>query len=442
MGGRIWVESKVGVGTAFHCTVRFGVQDPNDIPVAAELHELQGLPVLVVDDNATNLRILQEMLSQWGLEPTLASSPQQAMELLQQVGTDRPFKLLISDVNMPDLDGFDFLAWVRQQSRWKEVTTMLLTSSRTSGDTARAKAINVSALLTKPIKQSTLLDAIGSAMGANRSQLGPAPEESEPDSEIGPLRILLAEDHPPNQQLAVRLLERRGHSVVVANHGREALEILENESFDLLLTDIQMPELDGFGLTEAIRASEQASGRHLPIIAMTAHAMKGDADRCLSAGMDGYVSKPVRRSALYAAIEEVIRQAAANRLEPQSVAAEEATDEIAGEVLDEDGLKEEYEGDEDLLAEMFQSYFDLVPGLLGGLQSAIEAKHAQTVSEIAHTLKGGSGNFFAKSAFESALALEQMGKDCNLSGAAKGLQRLRDDLDRLKLRLQECLKIE
>ena len=288
--------------------------------MAAELDELEDLPVLVVDDNETNLKILEEMLSQWGLKPTCADSPEKAMQLLQEADGNRSYNLLLSDVNMPGTDGFDFLTWVRQQPRWRDLTAMLLTSSRTSGDAERAKEINVAALLTKPIKQSTLLNAIGSVMGANRSALHPVPGDEEMPSEIGPLKILLAEDHPPNQQLAVRLLERRGHCVVVANNGREALAELDKEPFDLFLTDIQMPELDGFATTQAIRDLEKQTGNHLPIVAMTAHAMKGDAERCLQAGMDGYVSKPVRRAALYDAIEKVM--AKWNQAQPTTTGSE------------------------------------------------------------------------------------------------------------------------
>jgi CheY-like chemotaxis protein/HPt (histidine-containing phosphotransfer) domain-containing protein len=436
MDGRIWLESQLGVGTTFHFTARFGVQDPTTIPVAAELDELEGLPVLVVDDNATNLQILEEMLSQWGLKPTTASSPQDAMRLLREhSGTHPPFKLLLSDVNMPEVDGYEFLRWVREQPDLERVTAMLLTSSRTSGDAARAKQMDVAALLTKPIKQSTLLDAIGTAMGGHRNELRSAAAGEEETEAVAPLRILLAEDHLPNQQLAVRLLERRGHSVVVANNGLEALAALKQQTFDLLLTDIQMPEMDGFAATQAIRSQEKETGGHLPIIAMTAHAMKGDAERCLEAGMDGYLSKPIRRKALY----EALARFAGKTMNVES-SPDEPPEQDASEVLDEVGLKEEYEGDEDLLAEMAASYFDLVPGLLEELQAAIGNNDSATVVKSAHTLKGGCGNFFAKAAFEAALLLENMGKDDDLSDAKEAWQSLEHELKRLKAALDTCIQ--
>ena len=449
MEGKIWLESQVDVGTTFHFTSEFGIQDPSTIPVAAGLDEMEDLPVLVVDDNDTNLRILEEMLSQWGLKPTTINSPQKAIELLENSSQKEPeFKLILSDVNMPDMDGYDFLRWVRVQPTLRDITAMLLTSARTSGDSALAREINVSSLLTKPIKQSTLLDAIGTAMGKNRTNLKPTSTDGDEESNIGPLEILLAEDHPPNQQLAVRLLERRGHSVVVANNGVEALKVLETETFDILLTDIQMPEMDGFALTQAIRDKEKETGKHIPIVAMTAHAMKGDADRCLDAGMDGYVSKPVRRKALYDAIEQVVGSVAKaapevpseTKTEPPPQEQPEKTDVTDEEIFNREELTQEYEGDEDLLEEMIDSYFELVPGLLDELKTSIGSGDKDKVSTVAHTLKGGSGNFFAKNAFETALTLEMMGKDGDLTGAEAALLKLETDLVQLKTALQSCVQ--
>ncbi len=444
MGGRIWLESQLGVGTTFHFTARFGVQDPATIPVAAELHELEGLPVLVVDDNATNLRILEEMLSHWGLNPTTVDSPYEAMQTLNQARADgHPFRLLLSDVNMPGMDGYAFLQWVRNEPDFQSLVAMLLTSARTSGDAARARELHIASLLTKPIKQSTLLDAIGEVMGAQRASLVPAPAEDESTATTAPLKILLAEDHPPNQQLAVRLLERRGHSVVVANNGLEVMAALEKESFDLVLMDIQMPEMDGFAATAEIRRREQKTGGHLPIVAMTAHAMKGDAERCLAAGMDDYVSKPIRRKSLYEALQRVAtlaRIAAASDADHEvgSGTADSDAAEVldAVEVFDEVELMEEYEGDEDLLADMVTSFFGLVPSLLQDLRTAIDTGDSAAVASVAHTLKGGCGNFFAKAAFETALQLENMGKTGDLKGAEQRWRALQKYLEDLKKELE------
>jgi PAS domain S-box-containing protein len=427
MGGRIWLESQLGIGTTFHFTARFDVQDPATIPVAAGLDELEGLPVLVVDDNATNLRILEEMLSHWALKPTLASGPQEAMKILEQARSDeRSFKLLLSDVNMPEMDGYELMQWFRNQPDFQNTTAMLLTSARTAGDAVRAKAVNVSALLTKPIKQSTLLDAICAAIGSQEKSTSPAPRDDHATTAT-PLKILLAEDHPPNQQLAVRLLERRGHRVVVANNGLEALAALENEPFDMLLTDIQMPEMDGFAATQEIRRREAETGGHLPIVAMTAHAMKGDAERCLAAGMDDYVSKPIRRKALYDAIERIAATSTPRDQVVSDVPGSETAD-----ILDETELRQEYEGDEDLLAEMVESYFSLTPGLLDDLRTAIDNHDGPAVASVAHTIKGGCGNFFAKAAFEAAPHLENLGKAGDLGDATVEWQNLQRQLERLE----------
>ena len=306
MQGRIWVESKPGMGTTFHCTAQFGRQDEDAIPIAAELDDLRGLQVLAVDDNSTNLRILEEMLRQWRLNPTMATGPREAMQVLEDSkGDGIPFKLILTDVYMPEIDGFGFLEWVREQSDCKDITAMVLTSARTSEGAAKSRELDVAAYLTKPIKQSTLLDAITTAFGTQKATTKATPSTAEDDGDAAALKVLLAEDHPPNQILAIRLLERRGHTVTVANNGREALDALKKDSFDVALMDIQMPVMDGFAATAAIRELEKETGQHLPIIAMTAHAMKGDEERCLAAGMDGYVSKPIRRKALYAALEDL-----------------------------------------------------------------------------------------------------------------------------------------
>jgi CheY-like chemotaxis protein len=250
----------------------------------------------------------------------------------------------------------------------------------------------------------------------------------------------LAEDHPPNQQLAVRLLERHGHSVVVANNGLEVLAALEKKSFDLVLMDIQMPEMDGFAATKEIRRREQQTGGHLPIVAMTAHAMKGDAERCLAAGMDDYVAKPIRRKTLYEALQRVAASArVAAEPEVDREVGSEATDSDAAEVLDEVELLEEYEGDEDLLADMVRSYFELTPSLLQDLRTAIDAGDSATVANVAHTLKGGCGNFFAKAAFEAALQLENLGKSGDLSGAEQRWRALQKHLERLKKALERLV---
>src|SRR5208337_4987123 len=252
-----------------------------------------------------NRRILAEMLRRWGMRPELAASGGEALTMLQEADrSGAGFALLLVDAQMPDMDGFTLVERVRQQADLRKMTIMMLTSVGQRGDAARCRELGIAAYLIKPIGQSQLLDAILNVLGT-RAQAADAPRPNLVTRHSlregqRKLRILLAEDNAVNQKLASRLLEKRGHTVVVAANGREALKALEKEEFDLVLMDVSMPEMDGLEAARAIRAAEQTTGAHLPIIAMTAHAMKGDRERCLAAGMDGYLAKPVQARELFA----------------------------------------------------------------------------------------------------------------------------------------------
>jgi two-component system, sensor histidine kinase and response regulator len=312
MGGRIWLESDLGRGSCFHFTLPVGVAEATAAPEPMERSQLAGLRVLVVDDNFTNRRILGEMLERWGMKPVPAESGTQALAALERAKESAtPFALLLADVNMPQMDGFTLVERIRQQEDLRQTTIMMLTSVGQRGDAARCRTLGIAAYLIKPIGQSQLLDAILNVLGtrvqpANEPGLSLITRHSLRQHQRK-LRVLLAEDNAVNQKLASRLLEKRGHTVVVAGNGHEALKALEKEEFDLVLMDISMPEMDGLEAARAIRASEKTTGAHLPIIAMTAHAMKGDRERCLDAGMDGYVSKPVQAHELFAAAETALQ---------------------------------------------------------------------------------------------------------------------------------------
>jgi two-component system, sensor histidine kinase and response regulator len=312
-GGRIWVESEPGQGSTFHFTALFPLQKmaPRKYePVGVE--RLRGLPVLVVDDSLTNRRILQEMLLGWQMNPVLAEGGPEALRALQQaVGRGTPFSLILLDAQMPQMDGFSVAEQVTRNALLAGPVIILLTSAGLRGDAARCRELGIGAYLSKPIKRSDLLAAIRMALGAqNQSQENPALVTVHSLRETrGRLNILLAEDNLINQKVAVRLLEKRGHTVVVAETGQQALGMLELpalQPFDLVLMDVQMPEMDGLQTTAAIREREMISGKHIPIIAMTAHAMVGDKERCLAAGMDGYTSKPLQIQELLATIESVL----------------------------------------------------------------------------------------------------------------------------------------
>jgi len=298
MEGRIWLESEPGKGSTFHFTARLGLQRDVKVPSSpVGVEKLRNLPVLIVDDNATNRRILAGMLHGWQMKPTEVRGGNEALRMLREAkAAGGGYRLVLVDSQMPELDGFKLANLIRQDTDLGGSTIMMLTSVGYSGDAARCRAAGITAYLTKPIRQSELMMAIRLALGEKqRAEDGQTlvTRHTLRESKMQ-LRVLLAEDNAVNQRLAVKLLEKRGHEVVVAKNGREALAAIEHGKFDIVLMDVQMPVMDGFEATAAIRETERRKGGHIPIVAMTAHSLKGDEERCLAAGMDGYVSKPIR----------------------------------------------------------------------------------------------------------------------------------------------------
>jgi CheY-like chemotaxis protein len=301
MGGKIWVESEEGHGSHFHFTVRVGAADRNEIKMGsvAPPEILRGVRVLVVDDNSTNRRILEGMLKRWEMRPVSVEGGEEALaQLVSAQEAGDAFGLIVTDMHMPKMDGFELVERIRERPELSTATIMMLTSSGHRGDAERCQKLGVCAYLLKPVRQSELREAIARVLGAReqegriplitRYSLGDARDRSDS------LQVLVAEDNAVNQRLIVRLLEKRGHRVVLVDNGLQALAALEKESFDLVLMDVQMPEMDGFEATAAIRTRERSGGSHQTIVALTAHAMKGDREKCLALGMDGYLSKPVR----------------------------------------------------------------------------------------------------------------------------------------------------
>jgi two-component system sensor histidine kinase/response regulator len=307
MHGRIWVESEVGKGSRFHFTAHFGLQRmPARIIVPRDPATLRDMRVLVVDDNATNRQILLKMLANWHTNPTAVESGARAITALKEAqGLGRVYPLILLDAQMPEMDGFTLAESIKRNPDWKTATIMMLSSAGQRGDAKRCRDLGINAYLTKPVRQAELLDAILTALGTKPIEKAPPALVTRHSlrENSGHLRILLVEDNTINQVLAVRLLEKRGHTVAVAGNGKEALQALETQSFDLVFMDVQMPEMDGLEATAAIREKEETSGNHLPIIAMTAHAMTGDRERCIQAGMDDYLTKPIRPQALMEMLE-------------------------------------------------------------------------------------------------------------------------------------------
>ncbi|ANI79360.1 Non-specific serine/threonine protein kinase [Sphingobium sp. EP60837] len=302
MGGQLHLDSEVGRGSRFHFTIPFALSDAAPTGQPVEQPTLLGLPVLVVDDNATNRRILDEMIRGWGMKPLAVDSGPKALAALKNgAGIGRPFRLVLLDMMMPGMDGFAVAREIAGDEEAERPAVIMLSSARKDEMARRTKAVGIASFLLKPVRQSELLEAIFAVLKVTVAEESHAPEPV-PDRQT-PLHVLVAEDNAVNQRLALRLLQKRGHRVKIVGNGAQAIQALAQDDFDVVLMDVQMPEMDGFQATAAIREQESASGNHMPIIAMTAHAMRGDRERCLEAGMDDYISKPLRAEDFYAVVE-------------------------------------------------------------------------------------------------------------------------------------------
>ncbi len=310
MGGHLWVDSSPGSGSTFHFTAQFRQGNALEPSLAAApAASLRGLPVLIVDDNSTNRRILYEMLTRWGMSTAIADSGARALHLMQEASAvGKPFPLILLDEQMPGMDGFGVVEQIRLQPQLAGSAIMMLSSADHTISAARCRSLGVKLYLIKPLKEIELQMAVRTALGSAQATAPSAPAIVEPQTQQQ-LRILVAEDNAVNQKLAVRMLEKMGHTVVVAVNGKQALETWQRERFDLVFMDVQMPEMDGFEATSQIRKMEKTTGHHIPIIAMTAHAMPGDRVRCLESGMDYYISKPVNRDELVKTIKSASQSA-------------------------------------------------------------------------------------------------------------------------------------
>jgi two-component system, sensor histidine kinase and response regulator len=431
MGGRITVESEPGRGSRFHFRARFAVAAGKSRSTASRLPaRLRGLRVLVVDDNATNRRILEEVLTQWRMRPRAVAGARAALEEMESAEREgRPYPLVLLDASMPVMDGFDLAAKVQQSPRLAGASIMMLSSGARPGDRARCFELGISAYLTKPVKQSDLMDTIVGVFASRleKQRLPPRREAPRLPPEGRRLRVLVAEDNAVNQQVAAGMLERAGHEAVVAANGREALALLEREAFDLVLMDVQMPELDGLETTAAIRERERTTGGHLPIVAVTAHAMKGDAERCLAAGMDGYVAKPLQPRELEAAIARVVTPGAASAPAGSGAPAPPH----APAVVDFPRLLERVGGDRKALAQLVRIFRADAPKQLARIRQAVRSSNAPALRSAAHAVKGAVANFAAPSATDAAARLQRMGDTGHLAGADGALDRLEREIERV-----------
>jgi two-component system sensor histidine kinase/response regulator len=444
LGGRIWVESEPGRGSTFHFTARFGHgRAPSIAPSRIEAEWLQGRPVLVVDDNATNRRILTDTLEHWGMRPVAVEGGAGTLAALAQArAAGAPYALVLLDSQMPEMDGFTVAERVRGDPAHAGTTIVLLTSAGQRGDAARCRALGVAGYLTKPVTQAELREAVLAALGTAAGPDGRVPLVTRHALREGRrcLRVLVAEDNPVNQRVTVRLLERHGHAAAVASSGVEVLAALERESFDLVLMDVQMPEMDGLEATAAIRAREAKAargdradsagasftsrpGHRVPIVALTAHAMKGDAERCLAAGMDAYLSKPIRAEDLYAVIDGLVcEDPAAAGGAPPLAGAPPMTLATALEILD---------GDQTLLAELAEVFVADCPRQVAELRRASEGGDLAALERAAHGLKSAVQSLGAARAHALAAEVEATAREGRRDAAAAALGRLTPELVRL-----------
>jgi two-component system sensor histidine kinase/response regulator len=420
MGGAISVESEPGSGSTFSFDASLALDTgPPQQAERLEMPDLQGLRVLVVDDNATNRRVVEGMLANWGMVSTSCAGGQEALEAIGAAGDpDDEFGMVLLDLRMPVMDGFEFAERMRDDPACSGIPIILLTSAVHPDDSVRIAELKIARSITKPVTQSELLDAIVDVLSAER---GAEPEAvAEPEAGTS-YRVLLAEDNEINRRVAGRMLERAGHTVVTATDGREAVAAFAAGDFDLVLMDMQMPVMDGVHATAAIRSAEKDTGRHVPVVALTAHAMKGDEERFLEAGMDAYLSKPITFESLYKTIEQLMGPGSED-----SIAAADAG-EPAGH-FDEDKFLRQMGGDRELAGEVVQLYFKHYPGRLQDIASAVSAGDAGELNETAHAFKGSVLNIAAGRAADLACALERMGKEDDLKGAPEVLEDLRVEL--------------
>jgi signal transduction histidine kinase/two-component SAPR family response regulator len=457
MGGRMWLESELGKGSTFHFTARFGRGRAQESPEPTGVG-LRGIPVLVADDNATNLRIIEEMLLSWEMLPVAVPGGAEALAALQRGHpSGEPFRLAIVDLVMPGLDGLEVARRIRASEQERRIPVLLMSSAGELIPAAELVSAGISRALSKPVKQSELLDAVSELLEGGRRRPIPLSAEVLADAEAPrrspPLDVLLAEDSPVNQRVASDLLERRGHRVRIVESGREAVQAVQEQHFDLVLMDVQMPEMDGLEATRAIRKMEERSGGHLRIVAMTASAMRGDRERCLAAGMDDYISKPIRAREFYSVVESWAAREPNGRgvgraeraAEPMGARGEGAfattpeTPDGAGAasppVFDRREALARTGGSEEGLEELAAVLAGHAPKLLDEARRALAAGNAGELRRAAHTLKGSAALFAAQPTVDAALELETMAREGRLQDAERALA----DLDRELRRLLEVL---
>ena len=424
MGGQIWVESTPTKGSKFHFTVRLRVQQDHALAEPTPAPErLHGQRVLVVDDDETNREVLCEIVSGWGMQPTSVLNGTTALVELQSAArSGNSYSLVLLDDEMPGINGFALAQEIRKMESPKVTLIMMLSSTDPVKETARCREEGINYVLTKPVGQSELLDTVLTVLrpeGVKVLVQKAAPPVGER------LRILLVEDNEVNLELAMHLLSRLGHSVFTVRNGRQAVEAIERDKYDLIFMDLQMPEMDGLEATQRIRALKTTGLPRTPIIALTAHAIKGSRERYLEAGMDDYVTKPVRRHDLSDSIERVMRKVGRWAAPLPS--------------FDQAQCLETLDGDKDMFRTLVTLFTETTPGLLARLRTEVQEKNAEAVARTAHKLKGSALQFNAQAACTLTQRIEEAAQRGDLSVAEALLPELRESFTRLEKELQSAV---
>jgi two-component system sensor histidine kinase/response regulator len=442
--GQFWVESEVGSGSIFFFTARFALadQDARGRPTqSTAVERLRDLPVLVADDNETNRQIIGRLLEEWHMVPVLANDAKSAMQQLEAAAHQgRPIALAVIDAIMPEHDGFELVEEIHEKDDLGTKTILMLSAADRLAFKEKCLETAYDGVLEKPISQSNLFDAIATTLGVATfdSTRGSELKGAKPPERI--LNVLLAEDTPANRKVVERVLAKRGHSVTAAGNGREAVDLFHQNEFDVILMDVQMPSMDGFQATDAIRKYEEehAAASRIPIIAMTAHAMVGDRHRCLAAGMDDYISKPINIRRLIELVESYGQKGPRFRHDPQSIRIDMAsrvapplTPMEMTDIMDLEKSLRRLDGDQSLLVDLIGFYLDDYPGLLTRIEEATAAGDAASLERAAHSMKGLVANFDAMTAKDIAQQIESRAKQRDLANTKElieGLKQAATDL--------------
>ena len=453
------LESEPGFGTTFSFVASFEVCEDQTSDSKDRIETLIDAPVLVVDDNSTNRRILEEIFTAWRLKPTMADNAAEALELYRRAyDAGDPFQLVVLDCMMPEMDGFQLAAEIRRYDHADQTTLIMLSSAQRPDDSKRCKEVGIARFMTKPVIQSELLDTILDAMKVTDSGIMDSTRIFADDTP--PMRILVAEDGLANQHVAVGMLQAAGHQAFVAVDGREAVQRWESEPFDIILMDMHMPVMDGIEATEAIREREQARGGHIPIIAVTAAAMSEDAKACRQAGMDDYLTKPIAPAQL----REMLKKHAPNKETRDANASDYGTtkrqtphrqnettwrdssedsklscnssDRPDPDVVDFHSTAARIPGGMDGVRKLAEVFQDECQSIMESLRASIPARETKDVRRAAHTLKGSANLFAAKRVYDAAQAIEQRAVNDEIDSTEALLPALEEEV----ARLMKCLE--